>query len=77
MTLRDPQGHGEVDRTMTVDNISQGEPREIGARAVFKVLTEEINSGEPREIAARGFHKALTEKISHRANPRPSRASGP
>ncbi len=39
-------------------------PREIGARAVFKVSIEEIISrGEPREIAARGVHTALTEKI--------------
>jgi len=49
---------------MTIDNIPQGEPREIAARGGFKVLTEEINSrGEPREIAARGVHKVLTETI--------------
>ncbi len=29
---------------MTVDNIPPGEPYEIAARGVFKVLTEEISS---------------------------------
>ncbi len=54
---------------MTVDNIPQGEPREIATRNVFKVLTEEIISrGEsprlPRSNNEKEAKHALRPSVS-------------
>ncbi len=49
---------------MTVDNIPQGEPREIAGRGDHKALTEKIIS--PREVETRNVFKVLTEEIISR-----------